>query len=153
GSVLRPVNRAVIHDILVICHLHQDLETDRLPGDPFCELVVEVVGTLAFCCSLIQILIAGVGCDPVTSIAAYAVPVREAHCCYAEVGLLRKAGRCRLRLLHESKRLRVAGEKGFNRGWRGLLRVARGDSPKELEKLLTGPGWESIGRMAHNIGM
>src|SRR6516162_2444659 len=147
------MNRGVIDNIVIICHLHQDLKTDRLPGDPFCELVVEVIWTLALCCSLIQILVACVGRNPVSSVAANAILVGKTIGCYAKVGLFCKAGRCGLRRLHERKRLWMVGEERFDWSWRGLLRAARGHSPQKLQKLLPGPGWESIGRMADNICM
>ena len=85
GPLLRPVNRRVVHDIVVVCHLHQNLKAYRASRDPFCELVKKIVCALGLGSRVIQVFDPRVRCDAVPPIAAHTILVGKAQRCHTEV--------------------------------------------------------------------
>src|SRR4026209_1196165 len=85
GPFLRPVNRRVLHDIVVVCHLHQNLKAYRASRNSFCELVKEIVCTSDLGSRVIQVFDPRVRLDAVPPIAAHTVLVGKAQRCHAEV--------------------------------------------------------------------
>ena len=153
GSLLGPVNRRVVSDIVIVRHLSQELKAYRATGDSFCELVKKEICSLALGCGVIQMVIPSVRRDPVASVAAHPLFVDEPHRGHTVVRFPCKAGWARLGRLHEFERLRMTTEEDFDRRWRWLGRIGRSNSSQEFQKLLAGSGRESVCRMANDIGM
>jgi hypothetical protein len=85
GLFLGPVDGCVVHDVVVVCHLHQNLKSHRATRDSLFELVKKVVCIFAFGRRLIQMFGARVRPDPVPSLAAHTIFVDETQRGHPEV--------------------------------------------------------------------
>src|ERR1700693_4178398 len=153
GAVFRPMNRCVVYDIVMVCYLYQKLKAYRAFSDSLCEFVKEEICILALGGGVIQMVVPGVWCDSVAAKAAYPILVSESHRGHTKVRLSCKAGRTWLGGLHECEGSGMTPEEDLDGRWRRFGRIACSNSAKELEKLLTCSGRESVSRMADNVGV
>ena len=100
-SLLGPVKRCVVDDIVIVCHLDLKLKADRASRDSRCDLVKKEVCLLAFGGGFIQMVVPSVGRDSVAPVAARPILISEAHRGHTEIRFSGEAGRTRLGRQHE----------------------------------------------------
>ena len=59
------MNRCVVHDVGVVCHLHENLKTYRSFGDPVGQFLKEIVRVPSLQRGVIQVFVPGIRYDSV----------------------------------------------------------------------------------------
>jgi len=144
-SIGRPMNRGVIHDVLVICDLDMDVESNRARRDAARQFVKQVILALGPSGCVVEMVGACLRRNAIPAMPHELLLVDKSEGGHAKIGFGRETRWTRLRRLHERERSRMRSQKG--------RRIPGRRGSEKIEKFLSRSGRESVRRMAHDVSM